>query len=53
MSFGAEAMSDEIEEKAQDHKWVLAKEFKLLLHPDELKTDMNIGEPCQSNSDLA
>ncbi|CAE6461834.1 unnamed protein product [Rhizoctonia solani] len=40
MSFGAEAMSYETEDKADDLKWVLAKEFKLLLHPDELRAGL-------------
>ncbi|CAE6411041.1 unnamed protein product, partial [Rhizoctonia solani] len=37
MSFGAETTSFETEEKARKQKWVHVKNFKLHLHPKELK----------------
>ncbi|KAB5590692.1 Heat shock protein HSP70 [Ceratobasidium theobromae] len=37
VSFGAEAMSDLVEEEAEDKGWFLAKYFKLHLHPDDMK----------------
>ncbi|GAB1528433.1 hypothetical protein RhiTH_011627, partial [Rhizoctonia solani] len=37
MAFGAETTLYENEDRALDEKWELAKEFKLILHPDELK----------------
>ncbi|KAL5632743.1 hypothetical protein ACGC1H_005633 [Rhizoctonia solani] len=42
MSFGAETTSYETEEKAEDQNWLLAKHFKLHLHPDELRTRDNL-----------
>ncbi|KAJ1303485.1 hypothetical protein OPQ81_011672 [Rhizoctonia solani] len=38
VSFGAEALSSEIEEQAEENRWSLAKYFKLNLHPDDMKT---------------
>ncbi|CCO35949.1 hypothetical protein BN14_10070 [Rhizoctonia solani AG-1 IB] len=38
VSFGAEALSTEIEEQAEDNNWSLARYFKLNLHPDDMKT---------------
>ncbi|CAE6466508.1 unnamed protein product [Rhizoctonia solani] len=37
VSFGAEALLAEIEERAEDNGWFLAKHFKLHLHPDDMK----------------
>lgn len=37
VSFGAEALSPQAEEEAEDNGWQLAKHFKLQLHPPELK----------------
>ncbi|CAE7118395.1 unnamed protein product [Rhizoctonia solani] len=42
MSFGADATSFTVEDKAEDQKWLLAKHFKLHLHPDELRTRDNL-----------
>ncbi|CAE7229260.1 unnamed protein product [Rhizoctonia solani] len=42
MSFGAEATSDEMEDNAEDQNWLLAKHFKLHLHPNELRTRDNL-----------
>jgi hypothetical protein len=37
VSFGAEALSHQAEEDAEDQGWQLAKHFKLHLHPTDLK----------------
>ncbi|CCO35409.1 hypothetical protein BN14_09527 [Rhizoctonia solani AG-1 IB] len=37
MLFGAEAVTEEARESADEHKWSLAKRFKLLLHPKEMR----------------
>ncbi|KAG8712295.1 hypothetical protein FRC11_000513, partial [Ceratobasidium sp. 423] len=37
VSFGAEALSSEIEEQAEENHWSLAKYFKLNLHPDDMR----------------
>ncbi|CAE6368516.1 unnamed protein product [Rhizoctonia solani] len=37
VSFGAEALSPEIQEKAEDNDWALAKHFKLHLFPENIK----------------
>ncbi|KAH7336871.1 hypothetical protein B0J17DRAFT_446061 [Rhizoctonia solani] len=37
VSFGAEAQSFTIEEQAEDNDWVLAKYFKLHLHPSDMQ----------------
>ncbi|KAL5632455.1 hypothetical protein ACGC1H_005424 [Rhizoctonia solani] len=37
VSFGAEALLPDIEERAEDNDWCLAKHFKLHLHPDDMK----------------
>ncbi|CUA74415.1 Heat shock 70 kDa protein 12B [Homo sapiens] [Rhizoctonia solani] len=42
MSFGAETMSFEIEEKALKQKWQLVQNFKLHMHPEELRTRENL-----------
>ncbi|KAG8753216.1 hypothetical protein FRC11_007606 [Ceratobasidium sp. 423] len=42
MSFGADTLSDGTEIKAEDQKWFLVKNFKLHLHPDELRTRYNL-----------
>ncbi|CAE6485509.1 unnamed protein product [Rhizoctonia solani] len=36
-SFGAETLLPHIEEEAEENGWVLAKHFKLHLHPDDMK----------------
>ncbi|KAG8707504.1 hypothetical protein FRC09_001781 [Ceratobasidium sp. 395] len=36
VSFGAEALTHQAEEEAEDHGWQLAKHFKLHLHPADL-----------------
>lgn len=36
VSFGAEALSPQTEEKAEDNHWRMAKHFKLNLHPSDL-----------------
>jgi hypothetical protein len=48
MSFGAEALSHQAEEKAEDHGWKLAKYFKLHLHPDDMKVkhDLRVEREC-------
>ncbi|KAF8594085.1 hypothetical protein BDV93DRAFT_482080 [Ceratobasidium sp. AG-I] len=38
VSFGAEALSHQAEEDAEDNHWKLAKHFKLHLHPSDMKT---------------
>ncbi|KAH7336869.1 hypothetical protein B0J17DRAFT_718783 [Rhizoctonia solani] len=38
VSFGAEAQLHTTEEQAEDNRWVLAKYFKLHLHPSDMKT---------------
>ncbi|KAH7319566.1 hypothetical protein B0J17DRAFT_711008 [Rhizoctonia solani] len=40
--FGADTITPEIEERAEDSHWFLAKYFKLLLHPEELKVRGNL-----------
>ncbi|CAE6367519.1 unnamed protein product [Rhizoctonia solani] len=40
--FGAEAVTEEAREKADEHKWILAKRFKLLLHPKEMREKFSI-----------
>ncbi|KAG9125789.1 hypothetical protein FRC07_006216 [Ceratobasidium sp. 392] len=42
VSFGAEALSPQIEGDAEDNGWRLAKHFKLHLHPNELKAKHNL-----------
>ncbi|KAG9103546.1 hypothetical protein FRC06_010031 [Ceratobasidium sp. 370] len=42
VSFGAEAISHQAEEQAEDNGWQLAKYFKLHLHPSDMKTKHNI-----------
>jgi len=37
VSFGAEALSHQAKELAEDNNWQLAKHFKLHLHPDDMK----------------
>ncbi|KAG9103549.1 hypothetical protein FRC06_010034 [Ceratobasidium sp. 370] len=37
VSFGAEALSPQAEDDAEDQGWKLAKYFKLHLHPDDMK----------------
>ncbi|KAG8759783.1 hypothetical protein FRC11_001446 [Ceratobasidium sp. 423] len=37
VSFGAEALLHTTEEQAEDHGWVLAKYFKLHLHPSDMQ----------------
>ncbi|CAE6394322.1 unnamed protein product [Rhizoctonia solani] len=37
VSFGAEALSHLAEEQAEDNDWVLARHFKLHLHPDHMR----------------
>lgn len=42
VSFGAEALSPQAEEQAEDSGWTLAKHFKLHLHPDDMKAKHNL-----------
>ncbi|CAE6485276.1 unnamed protein product [Rhizoctonia solani] len=42
VSFGAEAQLYNIEEQAEDNGWVLAKHFKLHLHPDDMKNKYDL-----------
>ncbi|KAG9103545.1 hypothetical protein FRC06_010030 [Ceratobasidium sp. 370] len=37
VSFGAEALSHQAKENAEDNNWQLAKHFKLHLHPNDMK----------------
>ncbi|KAG8739172.1 hypothetical protein FRC10_006063, partial [Ceratobasidium sp. 414] len=37
VSFGAEALSHQAKESAEDNNWRLAKDIKLHLHPDDMK----------------
>ncbi|CAE7146418.1 unnamed protein product [Rhizoctonia solani] len=43
MSFGAEALTPEIREDAEDNEWQLAKYFKLHLHPSTLRSKHKIS----------
>ncbi|CAE6437535.1 unnamed protein product [Rhizoctonia solani] len=52
MSFGAEATSDEMEDNAEDQNWLLAKHFKLHLHPNELRTRDNLHVAWTSKSEV-
>ncbi|QRV92563.1 heat shock protein 70 kDa 12A [Ceratobasidium sp. AG-Ba] len=53
VSFGAEALSSQTEEKAEDNDWQLAKYFKLHLHPDALKAKQDFRlEPLPRNVTL-
>ncbi|KAL5633683.1 hypothetical protein ACGC1H_005781 [Rhizoctonia solani] len=42
VSFGADTTTPSVEEQAEDSEWFLAKHFKLLLHPEELKVRGNL-----------
>ncbi|KAG8740464.1 hypothetical protein FRC10_004291 [Ceratobasidium sp. 414] len=42
VSFGAEALSPQAEDDAEDQGWRLAKYFKLHLHPDDMKAKHDI-----------
>ncbi|CAE7125177.1 unnamed protein product [Rhizoctonia solani] len=42
VSFGAEALLTDVEERAEDNNWFLAKHFKLHLHPDDMKAKHNL-----------
>lgn len=42
VSYGAEALLPRIEEEAEDNGWFLAKNFKLHLHPDDLRAKHNL-----------
>ncbi|CAE6467158.1 unnamed protein product [Rhizoctonia solani] len=42
MSFGAEALTPEIRDDAEDNGWQLAKHFKLHLHPPSLRSKHKI-----------
>ncbi|CAE6376908.1 unnamed protein product [Rhizoctonia solani] len=42
VSFGADTTTPSVEEQAEDSEWFLAKHFKLLLHPEELKVKGNL-----------
>jgi hypothetical protein len=48
VAFGAEALSPQIEENAEDNGWKLAKHFKLHLHPSDLKAkyDLKLDGMC-------
>ena len=41
-AFGAEALSAEIEDEAEEMGWTLAKHFKLHLHPQTMKEKHNL-----------
>jgi len=41
-AFGAEALSAEVEEEAEEEGWTLAKHFKLHLHPQSMKEKYNL-----------
>ncbi|KDN46686.1 hypothetical protein RSAG8_04066, partial [Rhizoctonia solani AG-8 WAC10335] len=43
MSFGADTITPGIEEQAEKNDWFLAKHFKLLLHPEELRVQGSLG----------
>ena len=38
MSFGAEALSHQADIDAEDNGWMLAKHFKLHLHPSDIQS---------------
>ncbi|CAE6501992.1 unnamed protein product [Rhizoctonia solani] len=42
VSFGADTTTPSVEEQAEDSEWFLAKNFKLLLHPEELQIRGNL-----------
>lgn len=42
VSFGAEALSPQAEEAADDHGWRLAQHFKLHLHPSDMQAKHNL-----------
>ena len=42
-AFGAEALSAEIEDEAEEKGWTLAKHFKLHLHPQTMKEKYNLA----------
>ncbi|KAH7323441.1 hypothetical protein B0J17DRAFT_742988 [Rhizoctonia solani] len=50
VSFGADTITPEIEERAEDSHWFLAKYFKLLLHPEELKVRGNLEIESESTN---
>ncbi|KAH7333023.1 hypothetical protein B0J17DRAFT_677276 [Rhizoctonia solani] len=53
VSFGAEARKTEIEERAEDEQWQLARHFKLHLHPDTMRQRQSIQiEPLPSGVSL-
>ncbi|KAF8337473.1 uncharacterized protein EI90DRAFT_2968350 [Cantharellus anzutake] len=41
-AFGAEALSAEMQDEAEDNGWILAKHFKLHLHPQTMKEKYNL-----------
>jgi len=53
VSFGAEALSHQAEEDAEDNHWKLAKHFKLHLHPSDMKTKHDLKlDPLPSGVSL-
>lgn len=40
--FGAEALSDDAKDEAEENDWRLARFFKLHLHPTDLRISQNI-----------
>ena len=45
-AFGAEALSADIEDEAEEKGWTLAKHFKLHLHPQTMKEKYNLAIDC-------
>lgn len=50
--YGAEAMSDDAKDEAEEENWILARSFKLHLHPAELRTSHNIATEGEASSNI-
>lgn len=48
MMFGAEAVTADAKDDAEDEGWELAQHFKLHLHPYELRTKHNLETQSKS-----
>ncbi|CUA74398.1 hypothetical protein RSOLAG22IIIB_11193 [Rhizoctonia solani] len=54
VSFGAEALSPQAEEDAEDDGWQLAKNFKLHLYPESMRNEYSLNlDPLPTGISLA